>query len=146
MNGFSGRLQLDFGDFTSGNPDWDGNRDGGRYAITLADIFWRDYVLKAGFFSDGASVPWFAWWFLPPWGDRTTIAALVHDDACDQLKRGTPVLGCDTRAKCDRIYREAFIELSYLGKVTWLTHLSVPRAWTAWLFVRFYSVFVERLG
>lgn len=123
MSGFSGRLQLDFGDWTEVNA--------GRIAITLGPISWRGYTLEAGFMSDGASVPQFLWWFLPPWGDVTTIAALFHDKACDMLKAGTPILGCDTRAKCDRLYREASIDL---GSPAW-------RAWVAWAGVRAYSIY-----
>jgi len=144
---FTGRLQLDFGDFSADNPDWDGGVSAGRIAITLGAISWRGYTLEAGFMSDGASVPRLLWWFLPPWGDRTTIASLFHDKSCDMQKAGTPILGCDTRAKCDRLFRECFVELSFVGwaRANWWVRagmcLSIPRAWLCWSGVRAYSIY-----
>lgn len=123
---FVGRLQLDFGDWTKDNA--------GRIAVTLGPITWRGYTLEAGFMSDGASTPQFLWWFLPPWGDRSTLAALFHDRACDMQKAGTPILECDTRAKCDRLFRECLGDLG----------VGVVKRWLAWAGVRLYSVFVER--
>lgn len=106
-----GRLQLDFG-------DW--GRDVGRIAVTLSEITWTRYgtTLPAGFMSDGATVPRFLWWFLPPWGDRATIAALFHDWLCEES--GLP------RRDCDRMFRECLLDL---GVSHW-------RAWPAWLGVR----------
>lgn len=123
---FRGRLQLDFG-------DW--GKDVGRIASTMSEIGWRGYTLPAGFMSDGASVPRFLWWFLPPWGDRSTVAALFHDYLTENHKKGFPLTGARTRAACDRLFRECLIELG----------VSPLRAWLAWLGVRAYSIFVERL-
>lgn len=124
LSNITGRLQLDFG-------DW--GRDVGRIAVTLSPITWRGYTLEAGFMSDGSSVPRFLWWFLPPWGDRSTIASLFHDKACDMLKAGAPILGCTTRSLCDKMYLDLLVDLG----------VSRPRALAAWAGVRFYSVFVE---
>ena len=118
---FTGRLQLDFGDW---GPDY------GRYAWTLGDIGWRGYMLPAGFMSDGASVPRALWWFLPPFGDRSTIAALFHDYLTERLIAGNPARGAETRDDCDRLFRECLIDL---GVSPW-------RAWTAWAGVRAYSL------
>lgn len=120
---FTGRLQLDFG-------DW--GRRVGRIAVTLSPITWTryGYTLPAGFMSDGASVPRVLWWFLPPWGDRSTIAALFHDWLTELLIAGNPARGAETRAACDRLFRECLIDL---GVSSW-------RAWTAWAGVRAYSL------
>lgn len=122
---FTGRLKLDFG-------DWGAKV--GRIAILLEPVGWRGITLPSGFMSDGASVPRFLWWFLPPWGDRATVAALVHDFACDSLKSGAPVPGGETRAKCDGLFRDALHEL---GVARW-------RAWLCWAGVRAYSIFFDR--
>lgn len=83
--------------------------------------------------SDGASVPRFLWWFLPPWGDRSTVAAMIHDFACDSLKAGTPVPGGDTRVACDALFREALRELG----------VSFWQRWLCWVGVRLYSVYED---
>lgn len=123
---FTGRLQVDFGDWTDQNA--------GRIAILLNDVTWRGITVPAGFMSDGATVPRFLWWFLPPWGDRATVAALIHDFACDSLKAGAPVPGGETRERCDGLFRAAVIEL---GVSRW-------RAWLSWSGIRAYSILVER--
>lgn len=120
---FTGRLQLDFG-------DW--GRDVGRIAVTLGSITWTryGYTLPPGFMSDGASVPRALWWFLPPWGDRSTIAALFHDWLCELLIAGRPQPGATTRADCDRLFRDCLVDL---GVSAW-------RAWAAWTGVRAFSI------
>lgn len=121
---FTGRLQLDFG-------DW--GKDVGRIAVTLGEIGWRGYVLPAGFMSDGATVPRFLWWFLPPWGDRATVAALFHDWLTTAHAEGNPLPGAETRADCDRLFRECLIDLG----------VSAFKARLCWLGVRAYSIFIE---
>lgn len=121
---FTGRLQLDFGDWGRA----------GRIAILLAPVTWRGITLPAGFMSDGATVPRFLWWLLPPWGDRSTVAALIHDFACDSLKAGSPVPDGATRFACDRLFREALVELGVASGL----------AWISWAAVRAYSIFIER--
>lgn len=120
--GFTGRLRLDFGDWGAGV---------GRVAILLEPVSWRGITLPAGFMSDGATVPRFLWWFLPPWGDAATVAALIHDFACDSLKAGNPVAGGPTRAACDALFREALLDV---GVAAW-------RAWLCWSGVRAYSLY-----
>lgn len=101
MTEIVGRLRLDFGDWSdSGN---------GRIAILLEPITFGDITLPAGFMSDGATVPQPLWWFLPPWGDRATVAALFHDYACGLLDAATPVPRFDTRQKCDGLLYDVLI-------------------------------------
>ena len=118
---FTGRLQLDFGDW---GPEY------GRYAWTMGEIEWRGFVLPVGYMSDGASVPRPLWWFLPPFGDRSTVAALFHDWLCEQIEDGRPLPGAGTRRDCDRLFRECLIDL---GVEPW-------RAWIAWAGVRAFSI------
>lgn len=128
MTSFAGNLVLDFGDFSELRRDPPGY-DLGRYAITVTPISWRGFILPAGYVSDGASLPRVLWWFLPPWGDRTTLAAVMHDWLCETQ---TDVL---TRADCDRLFRECLIDLRV---ERWL-------AWVCWAGVRIGSA-VHRLG
>lgn len=130
MGSFNGRLTLDFG-------DW---QQAGRIAITLNDIVWDDgegvfCVIPSGTMSDGASVPWFLWWFLPPWGDRATIAAILHDYLCEQKDKKTPIVGCERRVDCDNQYKKA---VKVLG-------VKPFKAWVAWIGVRAYSIFYAGL-
>jgi len=131
VSAFTGSLQLDFG-------DW--GKDVGRIAITLAPMRWTctepghevDIEIPAGTMSDGATVPRLLWWFLPPWGDRATPAAVLHDFLCERLDQGHPFPNCDTRARCDAQFRLALIALK------------IPRwrAWLCWAGVRLYSKFL----
>jgi hypothetical protein len=122
---FTGSLQLDFGDWGA---------DVGRMAMLLGPLTWQCenvlVVVPAGTISDGATVPRPLWWLLPPWGDRGTQAAVLHDYICELLDKATPALGCDTRSRCDRQFRLA---LNALGVENW-------RANAAWLGVRAYSL------
>lgn len=125
--GFSGSLQLDFGDW--GNA--------GRIAIILQPILWDDghgfaCIIPAGTMTDGATLPRPFWWFLPPWGDLSTLAAILHDYLCEQLDMGEPVNGCDTREKCDQQFYRALKALGVNGVVSAI----------AWLGVRFGSTFL----
>jgi hypothetical protein len=131
--GFSGNLQLDFG-------DW---RRAGRIAVTLAPVDWHGasvaVTIPAGYMSDGASVPRLLWWFLPPWGDRATFAALLHDYLLDRLQgfeNGGPIIGAATRKACDGEFLAALLALE------------VPRwrAWLAWSAVRAHSVRIVIAG
>lgn len=129
-------MQVDYGDWTDQNA--------GRIGILLAPLRWQNtdrghetsVDIETGFMSDGATVPQFLWGFLPPWGDRSTIAALFHDHICDLLKAGTPAPNCETREKCDGQYLAIFLWAQ--PKMKW-------RARLAWLGVRWYSIFVEKL-
>lgn len=122
---FVGRLLLDFGDW---GPTM------GRIAILAAPITWRGITVPAGTMSDGATVPRPLWWFLPPWGDPATIAAILHDYLCDCLDNGTPAPGANSRMDCDRLFRDALFDI---GIPAW-------RAWACWCGVRLYSLTVAR--
>jgi hypothetical protein len=126
MNRFIGRLQLDFGDFDTA----------GRFAFPLADLRWvcetpgyeADILIPAGVDSltDGLSVPRLAWWFLPPFGHRSTMAGLLHDKLLFAVLEGKPFPGAETWAKCDYHF---YLALRALDEPEW-------RARAAWLAVR----------
>ncbi len=122
---FTGSLSLEFGDW---GPDV------GRMARLLSPLRWECgvvfVIVPEGTISDGATVPRPLWWFLPPWGDRGTQAAILHDYLCERFDAKRPVSGCDTRSKCDEQFRLA---LEALGVSSW-------RAWSAWAGVRTYSL------
>lgn len=124
MSSFAGPLRLDFGDWGPGV---------GRIAILLEPLRWRDIVVPTGFMSDGATVPRLLWWWLPPWGDVATRAALVHDWLLTQRDAGTPHRGAETRAKIDRLFFEALLDL---GIPKW-------RAWPTYAGVRVYAITTE---
>lgn len=124
---FSGNLQLDFG-------DWE---KAGRIAITLGPVSYSspavNVTIRVGYMSDGASVPRWLWWFLPPWGDRTTFAALLHDYLLDRLQGfepGGPVPGATTRKDCDDQFLAALLALK----------VQLWRAYPAWAGVRAHSI------
>ena len=130
---FAGSLQLDFG-------DWE---KAGRIAITLGPVKWASstvtVTIPAGYMSDGASVPQLLWWFLPPWGDRATFAALLHDYLLDRLQgfeTGGAVAGATDRVTCDGQFLEALLSLK------------VPawRAYLVWTGVRAHSIRLSLFG
>lgn len=128
---FSGRLQLDFG-------DWD---KAGRIAITLSPVIWTmpdiGATIPAGYMSDGASVPQWLWWFLPPWGDRATFAALLHDYLLDRLQGFQPGGAiAATRSACDRQFLLACLAL---GVPAW-------KAYAAYFGVRAHSIRLQLTG
>ncbi len=120
---FTGNLQLDFGDWQSA----------GRIAITLGPVLWLGEVsvtIPSGYMSDGASVPRLLWWLLPPWGDRATFAALLHDYLLARLQGfepGGPILA--TRTECDAEFLAALLALKV---APW-------RAYLVWAGVRLHS-------
>lgn len=122
---FTGSLQLEFGDW---GPEV------GRMAKLLGPLTWQNdgvfVIVPAGTISDGATVPRPLWWLLPPWGDRATPAAILHDYLCSLLDEGRPAIGCASRSACDGQFRAA---LAVLGVANW-------RATLAWLGVRTYSL------
>lgn len=137
MSSFSGNLRLDFG-------DW---KKAGRIAILCNQVIWictdkgaEFYVtLPDGYMSDGVSVPRWLWWFLPPWGDRATFAALLHDYLLDRLQGfepGGPVAGTETREQCDQQF---LIALLALGVPKW-------KAYLAWAGVRAHSIRLQITG
>lgn len=126
---FYGYLQLEFGDF---GPDV------GRYARTLSPIAWvcgdTFITIPAGTISDGATVPRPLWWLLPPWGDRATLAAVLHDYICLAIDNRQPVPGCETRARCDAHFHAALLAC---GVADW-------KAALLWAAVRIHSLYFWR--
>ena len=118
-------IKLEFGDW---GPEV------GRIAILLDPMTLCGITVPAGAMSDGASVPRLLWWFLPPWGDAATPAAILHDFTCDELAAGRPLNDGRTRAACDGLFRKA---LMALGSAPW-------RAWLCWAGVRAYSILFVR--
>ena len=94
-----------------------------RWAKLLEDLVWeldeegsqRLVIVPSGFWSDGVSLPWFCWWFMPPWGDAGTRAAILHDYLIEMVHKGTPVGDIDTRAKADRQFYLALLALKVPG-------------------------------
>ena len=53
-------------------------RQGGRYRI-LEDIIYKDIAVPAGYVTNGADIPRWLWWYIPPnWSDILP-AVIVHD-------------------------------------------------------------------
>ena len=78
-----------------------------------------------GMITDGASVPRFAWWFLPPLAGSHMPAALVHDAGY--------AAGIHRRRTCDKAFKEAMGVLS----TPWLQRNAAYLAvrlfgWWAW--------------
>lgn len=44
--------------------------------IFVEDYAHLGYIIKRGFITDGATVPWFLWWLFPPLGKYARAAAL----------------------------------------------------------------------
>lgn len=125
MSRFTGPLKIEF-------------LDDGRTALLLEPLHWecdeigsdKPVIVPAGYRSDGASVPRFLWALMPPWGSRSTRAAVLHDFLCACLEKGRQWIGAETRKQCDRQY--------YLA----LRALGVPEdeARAAYRVVRLYSI------
>lgn len=61
-----------------------------------------------GFITDGVTIPWFLWWFIPPWGQETA-AAIIHDYMYYTQQYNRKV--------CDKV----FLEGLEVMKTPWLT-------------------------
>lgn len=75
------------------------------YVGDIVDDVWV-YVYN-GYYSDGASVPRWLWWFLPRWGKHGP-AVVVHDLLCDRpiiFDKGKPTK--ITQKQVDKIFLEA---------------------------------------
>lgn len=80
--------------------------------------------IGAGFITDFASVPFFAWWLIPKWG-KYGKAAVVHDYLYQYGALG--------RKRADDVFREA---MGILGVVPWRRFLMYWAVrlfgWMAW--------------
>lgn len=57
--------------------------------------------IEDGFVTDGATIPRFLWWLLPPIGEYTQ-ATTLHDKLCTTYEINTRVEGFDIKVKIDR--------------------------------------------
>ena len=116
-----------------------------RYALLKEPLIWEiDYLgsglritVPAGFHSDGATVPRPLWWLMPPWGDKGTRAAILHDYLLEELEAGRkPHELINTRERADWQF---YLALKALGVAEW-------RARICWLGVRAYSTYSILFG
>jgi hypothetical protein len=91
--------------------------------VLLEPLIYADaagaWLVDVGARSDGCSVPWWAWWMVPPLG-REARAAFLHDQLLSERPRRL------TRVQIDRKFREA---MRCLGTPLWKRNLM-------WLAVR----------
>lgn len=125
MSKFTGPLNIAFADDDHAawilEPiQWDCDELGSGLRVTI----------PFGFVSDGASLPRFLWWFMPPWGDRATRAAILHDWLYWNYEQGTPIPGAETRRAYDRQF---LLALKVLGVKPVRRHL-------LWIGIRAYSI------
>lgn len=98
-------------------------------AMLLEPLIWECDALGSGlivtipkgFICDGASVPWFFWWFMPPWGHISTRAAILHDYLQWKVDRGIPEPGAETRGKADWQF---YLALKALGVEDWRARIA----------------------
>jgi hypothetical protein len=100
-------------------------RDGRTTAVVLQ---WFEYrrangeaiVVPSRYVTDFASIPWFARWFIPPFG-RHSIAAVLHDWLYTVGQPGR-------RDYADQVLWEALLELKVHRLQRWVVH-TVVRIW-----------------
>lgn len=73
----------------------------------------RDYVVPAGFVSDGESIPWFARWLFPR-ASKALLAAFAHDHRMQSAESE------DERFMAHRHFRD---DLEYYGLRNWRRQL-----------------------
>jgi len=104
MSRFTGPLDVSFSD--------------SRYAFLREDLVWEvghegsgvEIRVPAGFISDGATVPRILWPIMPPWGDKGTRAAILHDYLLSILKPNDPEYAAK-RTDADRQFQLALLAL-----------------------------------
>ena len=96
----------------------------GRIRTTTEDviIIWRHRVIyiAAPFAFDGASVPFFLWWWCSPWTPWVVLAACVHD----YLYR----FGYYNRRGGDRIFLAILVHKAHQSRWRWLAYRRVIQA------------------
>ena len=96
----------------------------GRYRKTAADVIviWRGFVvfIPHPFRFDGASVPFFLWWWVHPWDAWVVLAACVHDY--------TYRYRMFTRAECDLLFREILYHKARQSRWRWLRYRRINQA------------------
>ena len=91
---------------------------GSRYSKDIISV-------PVGFVTDFASVPFFAWSIIPPWG-KWGKATVIHDYLCQTKSR--------SRKETDNIFREA---MQVLGVARW-------RIFIMYWSVRIFGLFLRR--
>jgi len=96
----------------------------GRWRTTAADVvvIWQHRVIfiAKGFRFDGASIPFFLWWWCSPWDWWVVLAACVHDYL--YLYRYF------TRRECDRIFLGLLLHKAKQSRWRWLRWRRVNQA------------------
>lgn len=72
--------------------------------VYYSDYLGRTVVVPAGFFTDLASVPWFARWAVPVSTGKNRKAAVVHDYLCHPYIQAEYGIN---QQQADRVFREA---------------------------------------
>lgn len=102
------------------------------YVGERADDTW--VYVHEGYYSDGASVPRFLWWFMPRWGKHGP-AVVVHDLLCDRpviFVKGVPTRV--TQKQSDKIFLEAMEVCKVNRRQRYIVYYAV----------RFYQKFIRR--
>ncbi len=78
-----------------------------------------------GFLTDGATVPRWMYWLIPPWG-RYGHATVIHDYLCEnlQLYHGVDIADI-TRKRADQIFNEALKVTDVNPFIRWLMYSGV---------------------
>jgi hypothetical protein len=132
FTGFSAIEQLQYDKLASamyGKDIWD-LIPGFRYYIGSVDS--GKYVdVETGFKTDGATIPRFLWWILPPMGEYSQ-ACTLHDKLCQTYKviqviNGIPTEVAITRKEVDRILKESMdvLEVKPWKKVFIMTGVNI---------------------
>ena len=104
----------------------------GRFRRTTAAVIviWCGHIIwiPAGFLFDGASVPFFLWWWVHPWDWWVILAACVHDY--------TYRYRMFTRKECDHIFRLLLIHKARQSRWRWLAYRRMVKARIMWKAVR----------
>lgn len=104
----------------------------------LGDLVWEVgdlgtdmlIVVKAGFATDGATVPKPLSYLISRWG-RYRRAACLHDRLCQWIRDGEPHLFCPTRRWADRYFWDACGACGVRLPMRWVLYLGVRIG--AWL-------------
>jgi len=93
-----------------------------RKTVNPVYIIWRHRVIyiAPGFEFDGASLPFFLWWWCSPWTPWVVLAACVHD----YLYR----FRYFTRRECDLIFLAVLIHKARRSRWRWLAYRRMLQA------------------
>ena len=98
--------------------------DHGRIRTTTAGVcvVWRgeEIYIKSGFQFDGASNPFFLWWWVHPWAWWVILAAGVHDYGYRHHLM--------TRRECDLLFRALLVHKARQSRWRWLAYRRMLQA------------------